>query len=724
MKQIIQNYRTGTVELPDVPVPRCKSNHVLVKNVNSLISVGTEKSVILLGRRNLVGKIKSRPEQFRRAIEKAKCEGFVKVWKEAMIRLDDAKPLGYSSAGIITDVGHSVTNLNKGDRVSCIGAGYASHAEMICLPSHLCVKIPDNISFEEAAFGMLGIIALQGVRCAQVSRGQKVAVLGLGLLGQITVQLLKAYGCMVVGTDINPGKLEIAQSLGCDRTALVEDLPRCVDDFTDGAGVDKIIITAAAKDNSLITLSADIARFRAKIVLVGVVDIHIPRQAFWDKELEFQISKAGGYDPLLEKAFSYDREYKSISQQANLREFLDLIAKKQVNVKPLITHRFNITESLAPYRMITTKNHKDSYLGIILDYNTKQQESYKIDMPVNKQKHHNNAVVSAGFIGAGMFSKIAILPILKKHRHLNLRGVATTKGNTSWHAAKRFGFDYCSTDYRELLGDADIRALFIMTRHDTHAKLVTEALKADKDVFVEKPLATHLDELQELYQVTRNCRQNLLVGFNRRFSPLALNVKEQISESHFPLVINIQINAGNAPREHWVFDDNEGGKRIIGEVCHFVDFAQYLTGSSPESVFTQNIDTDNKSIDSHDNTISVIRFRDRSICNILYTSIGDRSYPREKITIFDNGAVFEIDNFRRLRICSPRRKSTVRLLSQDLGYRNEMDFFVQGIRGQHDKIAGQLQGYFWTTLTTLKMMQSLKEQSPVAINVNELIFKD
>lgn len=721
MKQIIQNYRTGSVELPEVPVPKCKSNHVLVKNVNSLISVGTEKSVILLGRQNLAGKIKSRPEQFRRAIEKAKCEGFLKVWKEAMIRLDDAKPLGYSSSGVVTQVGPGVTALNKGDRVSCIGAGYATHAEIINLPGHLCVKIPDNVSFEEAAFGMLGIIALQGVRCAEVNRGQKVAVLGLGLLGQITVQLLKAYGCTVIGTDINQKKLEIAQSLGCDRTALVEDLPRCVNDFTDGAGVDKIIITAAAKDNSLITLSADIARFRAKIVLVGVVDIHIPRQAFWDKELEFQISKAGGYDPLLEKAYSYDREYKSTSQQDNLREFLKLISENKVNVKPLITHRFNINESLAPYQMITTKNHKGSYLGIVLDYNTKPQKSCKVDITENKRIQHNNSIVSAGFIGAGMFSRIVILPILKKHRHLNLRGVATTKANTSWHAAKRFGFDYCSTDYHELLADADIQTVFIMTRHDTHAKLVTKALKAGKDVFVEKPLATQLDDLKELYQITRNCHQKLLVGFNRRFSPTALKVKEQISESHFPLVINIQINAGNAPRDHWVFDDNEGGKRIVGEVCHFVDFAQYITGSVPESVFTQNIDTDNKSIDSYDNTISVIRFRDRSICNILYTSIGDRSYPREKITVFDNGAVFEIDNFRRLRICCPRRKSIVRLLSQDLGYRNELDFFVRGIRGQHDEIEGLLDGYFWTTLTTLKMMQSIKEQSPVTIDINELI---
>ena len=487
MKQLIQSYKTGKLGLVEVPVPKCRPGRVVVKNVNSLISVGTEKSLILLGRQSLVGKAKSRPEQFRRAIEKAKCEGFFKVWKEAMIRLDDPKSLGYSSAGIVAEVGYGVEELQKGDRVACIGAEYASHAEMICLPDHLCVMIPDNVGFEEAAFGMLGIIALQGVRCAKVRQGQKVAVLGLGLLGQITVQLLKAYGCSVVGTDLEPEKLRIAESCGCDRTALVEDLPRCVSDFTDGAGVDKIIITAAAKDNSLITLSAEIARFGAKIVLVGVVDIQIPRQAFWDKELLFQVSKAGGYDPLLAKAYAYDDEYKSISQQDNLEEFIKLIEQNRIKIKPLITHRFDITESLQSYRMITSKDSKESYLGVVLSYNDNPQKTSRINIP-KLEKRFNGTSVSAGFIGAGMFSKVAILPILKKHRNLDLKGVATTTGNTSWHAARKFGFDYCATDYRELLTDESIQAVFIMTRHDTHAKLIMEALKARKDVFVEKPL--------------------------------------------------------------------------------------------------------------------------------------------------------------------------------------------------------------------------------------------
>lgn len=719
MKLLTQNNRSGRLDLTEVPVPKCKPGHVLVQNTNSLISVGTERSIIMLGRQNLIGKAKSRPEQFKRAMGRARSEGFLKVWKEAMILLDDSKALGYSSSGIVTEVGYGESSLKVGDRVACIGAGYASHAEMICLPSHLCVKIPEGVSFEEAAFGMLGTIATQGILCAEVRPGQKVAVLGLGLLGQITVQLLKTRGCFAIGTDIQPEKLKLAESLGCDQTALVEDLPRYAANFTDGAGVDKIIITAAAKDNSLITLSAEIARFRAKIVLVGVVDIQIPREIFWEKELEFQVSKAGGYDPLLAKAFAYDDEYRSVSQQDNLEAFLGLIAENKIEIEPLITHRFDITESLQSYRMITSKNNNGYYLGVLLSYNDDPQKQSKIKIP-KVEKRASHEIVSAGFIGAGMFSKIAILPILKKHQSLILKGVATTKGNTSWHAAKRFGFNYYTTDYQELLSDDSIQAVFIMTRHDTHAKLIKEAFQAKKDVFVEKPLATRFDDLQALYRLSKESEQELLVGFNRRFSRLARKIKDSISESHFPLVINIQVNAGNAPPGHWVFDGKEGGKRIIGEVCHFVDFAQYITGSVPDSVFTQNVETENSMIDSYDNTISVIRFRDGSICNILYASIGNRSFSREKITVFDNGAIYELDNFRRLKIFSPGKKRTVRLLSQDMGYNNEMNFFIQGLRGQRDKISELREGYFWTTLTTFKMMKSLESKTNVPINIDEL----
>ena len=719
MKQVIQNYRTGKIELAEVPVPLCKPGYVLVRNINSVISVGTEKSIIQLGREGLIQKAKSRPEQFMRAVEKAKNEGFFKVWKEAMERLDEPKPLGYSAAGEVIEVGQGVRRFEIGDRVACIGTGFASHATVICLPECLCMKIPEGLGFEEAAFGMIGIIALHGIICAEVKPGEKVAVLGLGLIGQITAQLLKAYGCNVIGADIEESKLRLAELLGCDQVVLTHDVERAVLSFAKGKGVDKIIITASSKDNSLIKLSALIARFRAKIVLVGVVDIHIPRETFWRKELEFQVSKAGGYDPLLAKQYDHPKNYKKASQDAHLKEFLGLVQERRVRLKPLVTHRFNITDALSAYKMITDKHPKENYIAVIFEYKNSTDSDAKVNVSVPAAD--KKVTVYAGVVGAGLFGRSTILPILKKFRNLELVGIATTKGNTSRHTADKFNFGYCTTDYKQILEDKKINTIFILTRHDLHAKIVKEALEANKNIFVEKPLATNVDDLKMLYRLMRNNVYRVMVGFNRRFSPLAVKLKDRILDKHFPLIINIQVNAGNVPRGHWVLDEKEGGGRIIGEVCHFVDLAQFFTRAKPQSVFTQNIVTENKMINAFDNSVSAITFDDGSICSVVYTSIGDRSYPREKITVFDSNAVYEIDDFRTLKIYRPRRRKRIKLFGQDLGYRDELWSFLKDIQDNSDDIRKLKEGYFSTTLTTLKMMESLETGKSSDIRIEELI---
>ncbi|MDD5129543.1 MAG: bi-domain-containing oxidoreductase [Candidatus Omnitrophica bacterium] len=717
MKQVIQNYKTGKLKISDVAVPLCGRGKVLVKNHASLISSGTERSILELGRKSLIGKAKARPEHFKRFIEKAKNEGFLKVWKEAMVRLDEAKPLGYSSSGEVIQTGEGVSNFKVGDKVACIGANHATHSEIIALPECLCAKIPGQVSFEEASFGMLGIIALQGVRLAEIKIGEKVAVLGLGLLGQITVQLLKYFGCNVIGIDLDEDKLKLARSLDCDQAVLIKDAGRAVENFSQGKGVDKIIITAASKTNLPIMLASEIASFRAKIILVGVVDIHIPRQIFWEKELEFQVSKAGGYNPL-EKEFDYPESYKSVSQLENLKLFLELINKGQVQVAPLITHKFSIANALQAYQMITAKKPQAKYIGVILQYDEQevpQKRIIEVSCPVLKK----NNMHSIGVIGAGLFGRSVILPALKSVKHIKFLGVATANSNTGRQIADSFKFEYCTTDYAQILNDKAIKSVFILTRHNLHAKIIKEALEAGKCVFAEKPLATTLSDLKMLSSVTTAKEARLMVGFNRRFSPLAVEIKKRILNNHGPLLINMQINAGDVPKGHWVFDEQEGGGRIISEICHFVDLAQFFTGANPESVFTQNIEINNTKICPYDNTVSVIKFSDGSVCNILYTSIGNRAYAREKISIFENNAVYEISDFRSALVRAPGASHSWKLSSQGLGYKEEMKFFFKNMVNSRI-LNGLTAGYLLTTLTTFKMIESLKTGQVCKFSVKDL----
>lgn len=717
MKQLIQNYKTGKLTLKDTPRPLCGPGCVLVKNRSSLISTGTEKLILQVGRRNLIGKAMEKPEQFKRAIEKVRAEGFLKVWKESMQRLDEPKPLGYSSAGEIIEIGEAVNQFQKGDRVACIGAGFASHAEIISLPECLCAKIPTGLSFEEASFGMLGAIALQGVRCAEIKPGEKVAVLGLGLIGQITAQLLKAHGCSVIASDLEEHKLHLARTLGCDRAVFARDMERAATDFSSGEGVDKVIITAASKNSSLIMLAAQIAKFRAKIVLVGTADLRIPRQIFWEKELEFQVSKGAGYDPMSAEDYAYPESYKALSQDVNLREFLDLVKERKISLTPLVTHRFFIKNALKAYEMISNRRSREKHIGVLLKYDEKcaNEEVVRVFSSGPAQLKS----IGTGVIGAGIFARTTILPLLKKVSDFKLLGIATTTGNSCRHTAEKFNFKYCTTDYRKILNDNSVNNVFILTRHNLHAKIIKEAMELNKNIFVEKPFATTMEELKMLYCLTEKSSSQIMVGFNRRFSPLSAEVKKRIlSKRSTPLVINIQVNAGNAPKKHWVFD--EKGGRITGEACHFVDLAQFFTDARPVEVFTQGIKINNQAINFFDNTMSLIKFDDGSICNITYVSTGNRSYAREKITIFDNNAVYEIEDFRILKINSPGERKAIRFFGQRLGYKEEILYFLKNIKDHQTRLQELKPGYFLTTLTTLKMVESLEKGRTRDIRIEEL----
>lgn len=727
MKQIIQNYRTGELELAEVPVPLCSSNKILVKNQSSLISIGTERSIIELGKKSLLGKARTRPDLVKRFVDKAKKEGFVKTFKEALGRLDNPVPLGYSSAGAVVEVGNNVNKFSPGDRIACIGAGYASHAEYITVPENLCCKIPDNLTYEDASFGMLGIIALHGIRCAKLTFGESVAVVGLGLLGQLTVQILKACGCQVIGMDIDMSKAEISKTLGADYAfSSGEEFKNGVERITNGCGVDAVIITAAAKSSVPVDNAIEIARYGGRIVIVGVVDIHPQRNEMWHKEVEIIVSKAGGpgtFDPFYEnKGIDYPIGYVRWTENRNLEEFLRLVSTGLINLKPLISHRFSIEESLKVYEDITNGTLRNP-IGIVLSYpeddkskmirertiNIVQPKAYK--KPINSQ-------VSIGVIGAGLFGKAILLPALSGLKYIRLHTISTSSSTNSHHTGKKFKFEKCTTDYNEILGNNEIDSVLILTPHSLHAKMVVESLKSGKHVFVEKPLCINMTELDEIMNTYSSLPETvspiLMVGYNRRFSPHSAKIAEYLKNRHDPMVINYRINAGFVPVEHWVHSEEEGGSRVIGEICHFVDMMQFLTGSNPVRVYGERISGNNKTSLNSDNVAITLKFEDGSVGNIIYSASGDKAFSRERIEIFCEGKTIVLTDYIKTLFYFKGKKKSYKTFNQQMGYTEELQHYLNVIKGK-EKPQLSPDEIFRSTLTVFKINESLEKGRAIEI---------
>lgn len=723
MKQVIQSYKNGKITLSEVAAPACKAGGLLVRTVASLISVGTEKLMIEMGQKSLLGKARARPDLVRQAWAKAKKEGFLSVYKEARNRLDEPIPLGYSAAGIVTEVGAGVSGFKPGDEVAVAGAGFASHAEMVWVPENLCVPIPEGVDFEAAAFVMLGGIALHGVREAGLTLGEKAVVIGLGLLGLLCVQFLKAQGCRVAGVDLDPRKCELALELGADLGLVPgqDDIEAAIANFTGGLGADAVLIVSAGKDNRPILLAEAVSRERARIVLVGVAEISLTRKAFWEKELSFSVSKAAGpgsIAPLYEaKGFDYPIAYVRWTERRNLEAFLDLIAQGKVRVDRLITHRFLIQQALQAYEMIL--GNKEPYIGVVLAY-PEVEAADPLTAPVRKvwlaspDAHHATASPRAvGLIGGGMFTKNILLPALKQVQNLHLIGVATTTGITAQHIAQKFGFDYATTDYREILADSAIGSVLITTRHNLHGRLVREALEAGKHVFVEKPLCLTEEELQEIVSAYDGSRF-LMVGFNRRFAPLAQEVKKFLSGRGTPLVMSYRVNAGYIPEESWVHDPAVGGGRLLGEVCHFIDFLHYLSGSESVRVEATAISGNLGKYLRDDNLTLTLTFQDGSVGNIIYTAKGAKSFSRERFEVFCEDSVAVIEDFRRGLLVQGGRSRNLKKLSMDMGYRGEMEGFFENVQKTLD-YGKVFEHYITSSLVTLKAAQALSTGQPQKI---------
>lgn len=715
MKQLIQNFKSGVMYVDEIPVPGISAGMVLVENEFSLISSGTERGTVKVAQASLLGKARERPDLVAQVMSNIKKEGLFATLNKVRTKLDSLKALGYSCSGRV------ITSLDKnglfkpGERVACAGQDYASHAAVVSVPQNLVAKIPDNVSSEEAAFTTVGSIAMQGIRQAHPLIGEKIAVIGLGLIGQITCQLLKANGCMVMGIDLNEKLVNLARETAGVKAMLRNDsnLAGICLEFTNGYGFDSVIITAAANSNDPVELAASLARKKGKIVVVGAVKMDLQRDPyFYRKELELLMSCSygpGRYDPAYEEGgIDYPYPYVRWTEQRNMEAFLDLLSMKAINLKPLITHVFNIDDALKAYDIVLGKTSEFS-AGILLKYNS----SEKALRNVFTARKEPASEINVGFIGAGSFAQSYLIPGVKASG-ASLDGVVTSRGITSKNVADKFGFNFCSTDPSEVLRNEKINTVFIATPHSSHAPLVIQALEAGKNIFVEKPLALNADQLNDVIEAVHTYKKPVMVGFNRRFAPVSESLRKEFNTMLEPMIVNIRVNAGLIPKGHWIQDPETGGGRIIGEVCHFIDLMQYLTGAEPVNVFAESITSANSTIVQADNFAAVIRFSNGSVGNLVYLANGDNGLAKERIEVSGGGVSAVINDFRDAIIYRGSRQ--IKLKSNGKGHREEVHQFLHSLKNGSD-CPLSFRSVCLTTVTTFKLLDSLATGLPQEISL-------
>ena len=625
MRQLVQDFKSGEIKLVDVPAPVVAPGCVLVRNAFSLVSAGTERSTVEMAQASMLGKARRRPDLVKQVLDSVRREGVAATMRKVQSRLEQWKALGYSCAGTVIEIGEGVNGFAVGDRVACAGQDYASHAEIVCVPQNLCAKIPETVDLSHAAFTTIGAVAMQGVRQADARIGEVIAVIGLGLIGQLTVQILRAAGCRVLGIDVDQAACDLAAKCGCDVVA-VKDIEGEAARLTNGFGVDTSIITASTDSNEPIALAARLARQRGCVVMVGVTGMEVPRDLFYEKELGFRLSRSygpGRYDPLYEEhGVDYPIGYVRWTEQRNMEAFLQLVASRRIDLARLVTHSFEFDDAPKAYQTIAGK---ERFVGVLLRY---QESGVRIQKPEAKVRP---AAVVLGVIGAGNYAQGVLLPQFKANPDVTLHTVCTATGVNAKKAQEKFGFAGCTSDWQEVVANKDINVVLVATRHDMHAKITAAALRAGKTVFCEKPLCLREEELDEILQAGND---RLMVGFNRRFAPFAAKLLELAP----PRVMRYRVNVTPLPREHWINDPTIGGGRVLSEVCHFVDFLQFAARSRPLSVFAQGFGGENAQVS--------LRFADGSAGAIDYFSVGDAELGKECIEVFGCGKHVVVDDFR------------------------------------------------------------------------------
>lgn len=738
MKQVLQDARSGEITVAEVPAPQLLPGCLLVRVAASVVSAGTERASVEFSRKSLLQKAQARPDLVRDVINKVRRDGILSAVQAVRSRLDQPQVPGYSSAGTVIAVGEGVTDIQPGDRVACAGAGFAVHAELACIPRLLAARIPipttadlEAVSFDDAAFATLGAVALHGIRTSEAKLGDLVAVIGLGLLGQLTVQLLKAAGCHVLGMDIDAARAGLARSLGADAVAVsTADFRDICAEASRGAGVDSVLITAETSSSDPVNLAGAVARDRAVVVAVGTVGIDIERKAYYEKELDFRISRSygpGRYDTAYEqKGRDYPIGYVRWTETRNMEAFLHLLSQRSVTVGPLITHRFPVERAQSAYELITGRTG-EPFLGVVIQYSGTCDESRSLEL-VRKSSAAMPAAgtwpsgISVGFLGAGVFAAGTLIPALKASSDTKLAGVCTATGVHAHHAGQKFGFGYCTTDETRLIHDPAINAIVIVTRHHFHANQVIAALAAGKHVFCEKPLCLSEAELRSIVRAYLNSdsaqRTELMVGFNRRFAPMTARMKSFWAGVSEPLALHYRVNAGFLPCDHWVNDPEQGGGRILGEVCHFVDLLMFLAGSPIVEVEARAVG--NSPRYSGDNVLVSLRFANGSEGTISYLANGDRAFSKERLEVFGGGAVAVLEDFRRLELSRNGKKQTIRARwRQDKGHRAEWAAFARSIREQRAAIP--FDELVCSTLATLRVQESVATGKRIAVDTASFI---
>jgi len=678
MKQILQNLKTGKTFVEDVPVPLATSKTIVIQTTMSLVSTGTEKMLVDFGRAGLIGKMKKQPDKVKMVLNKIKTDGLLTTYESVQSKLDQPLPLGYCNVGQIIEVGSSSNEFKVGDRVVSNGA----HAEVVRVSENLCCKIPDSVSEEDATFTVVGAIALQGVRIAKPTIGETFAVMGLGLIGLLTVQLLRANGCQVIGIDFDQHKLDLAKNFGAETFNLSKegDLLTFTRNLTKDRGIDGVILTLSTDSQEPIHNAAQMCRKRGRLVLVGVSGLHLMRSDFYEKELSFQVSCSygpGRYDSLYEeKGQDYPLGFVRWTAQRNMEAFLDLLAQKQVNVSDLISHRFDINEAEEAYKVLYKG---ESALGILIKFESQTDFLNRSESVIeNKVSQLPTSSIQVGFIGSGNYAIRTLCPALKK-TPATLNTVCSSGGVTAAYSAKKFGFMKATTDLRNIIDNKDINTVFIATRHNSHADLVCNSLKAGKNVFVEKPLALSQDEIDKIESIYDNLKPHplLMVGYNRRFSPFIVKMKELLDSTAAPKSFVMTVNPGEIPSDHWTQDLAAGGGRIVGEGCHFIDLLRFLAGAKIKSYdfigFKQN------GLSQSDCGSISLSFEDGSFGTIHYLANGHRSFPKERLEVFVDGKNLILNNFLSLKGLGWKNFSKMKRYRQDKGQQACLNAFCEAL---------------------------------------------
>jgi predicted dehydrogenase/threonine dehydrogenase-like Zn-dependent dehydrogenase len=714
MKQVVQEMRSGETRVVEVPVPNPAPGTALVRTAASVVSAGTERMLVEFAAQGWIGRARSRPDLVRQTLDKVRREGVLTTLSAVQNRLDQPLPLGYSSSGVIVAIGDGLQGFRSGDRVACAGGGHAVHAEYAVVPQNLMAHVPEDVDLEQAAFATLGAIALHGFRLAEPQVGEHVAVIGLGLLGLLAAMQARAAGCRVLGVDLDGSRVERARQMGF-AVSMREGALEAAASAAQGRGFDIVLVCADSASSDPVDLAGQLARDRGRVIVLGNVGLDVPRRTYYQKELSLQVSRSygpGRYDPLYEQAgIDYPIGFVRWTEGRNLQAVVDLMAAQRLDVSSLVTHRFPIERAAEAYEVIGERGQAP-YLGVVITYGPQPAvPTMRVDLRAGEGR--GESAVRLGVLGAGNFASGVLLPALKGVEGIDLVGIASGGGLSAATAGRKFGFRYAAGGEQEILTDASINTVAILTRHATHARQVVAALQAGKHVFCEKPLALTRDQLSEIAGALRNSDRLLTVGYNRRFAPLAVEMRRFLSAVEGPLSVHYRVNAGALPADHWLQDPEQGGGRLIGEACHFLDFITFLVGSRPTRVWA--IGLPDRGPYREDNVTIAVEYGDGSIGTVAYLACGDRGLPKERVEAFGSGRTAVLDDFRRLETYHAGRRQVRRTwLRQDKGHRAEWQALAAAIRsGGPPPIAyDQLMA---ASLTALAAVEALRTRQPVAL---------